>query len=139
MAALLPLNVGQIRRGWDEHLLPVHPQRPRLFDMPAALSASPLVVAHDEDGLPIARDIRNLYVENSGSLTVPRLMPSGHRMSDASTKPGVGHTVEALVDEEGITDPEEEEESSDGSRKSVSHPPGIGLLNNVSSRASTMP
>ena len=50
-------------------------------------------------------------------------MPSIHRMSSPNTKLGVAHTVEAIVEDEGITDLEEEEEedSSDESRRSVSH------------------
>lgn len=45
-------------------------------------------------------------------------------MSSPNAKLGVAHTVEAIVEDVGITDLEEEEEedSSDESRRSVSHP-----------------
>ena len=51
-------------------------------------------------------------------------MLSGPRMSNPSTKPGVAHPVGAIVEDGDITDLEEEqeEESSDESRRSVSHP-----------------
>ena len=55
-----------------KHLSPSALSWSRLFDflahssaeppMATPLSASPLVVAHDEGGLPIAPDIRHLYV-----------------------------------------------------------------------------
>jgi hypothetical protein len=65
-------------------------------------------------------------------------------MSNPSAKPGAAHTVDAVVEDEGITDPEEEDdESSDESRRSVSQPPQsyekIGLYNSTFSRASTIP
>jgi len=85
------------------------------------LSASPLVVAHDEGGLLIAPDIRHLYVE-MWLLSVQRLIPSVYRISP-SAKHSVEDPVEAIVEDEDITDLEEEEEdSSDESRKSVRHP-----------------
>lgn len=44
-------------------------------------------------------------------------------MSSPNAKLGVAHTVEAIVEDEGIAELEEEEEedSSDESRRSVSH------------------
>jgi len=69
--------------------------------MTTPLSVSPLVVAHDEGGLPIAADIR-------------------HLMSRPNAKLGVEHPVGAIVENQDITDLEEEEEedSSDESRGS---------------------
>jgi hypothetical protein len=54
-------------------------------------------------------------------------MPSTHRMSSPNAKLGAAYPVETIVEGEGITDIEEEEEedSTDESRRSVSHPPGL--------------